>query len=131
MAASGQGGMATRTFIFPQQSHHGGEGEGEGRTITLGLLSQKAFYRTATTGSHVLSVDFCSCWLPLRATTKKSMDRAIVIARVSCNTSGTRADYHTTIKFIFDQRTYILCGWTAVKYQADHSSYWRSTGYLK
>ena len=42
----------------------------------------------------------------------------------SCNTSGIRADYHTTIKPILGQRTYILCGWTAAKYQADHSSYW-------
>ena len=44
----------------------------------------------------------------------------------SCNTPGIRADCHTTIKSILGQRTYILCGWTAAKYQGDPSSYWGS-----
>ena len=52
------------------------------------------------------------------------------LGRVSCNTSGIRADYHTTTKAILGERTYILCGWTAAKYQVDHSSYWWSASYL-
>jgi hypothetical protein len=67
-SAPGQGSMTTRKIMFSQQKHH--RGEGDGCTITLGLLSQKAFYRSVPQGRTPWALTFappgCLCALPRR-----------------------------------------------------------------
>ena len=53
-------------------------GRGRGLHYHFRATLPKNILPQCTTGSHALSVDFCSSWLPLRAATKRTMGGAIV-----------------------------------------------------